>query len=142
MNIYVKVGDMQQSASITGRLNDKDWDNRASKAITLEMSYEDAINTFIDNIAWYIVQENEEIIEVYDEKTESFIQETVIKTEDYDNSEYSIAGSITDNRDGTITVKMGKPTAEEMLSQNIAETDAMIVDYEYKIALLELGIAE
>jgi hypothetical protein len=106
------------------------------------MSYEDAINTFVDNIAWYIVQENEEIVEVYNEETESFMQETVIKTEDYDNSEYNIAGSITDNRDGTITVKMGKPTAEEMLSQNIAETDAMIVDYEYKIALLELGIAE
>ena len=33
-----------------------------------------------------------------------------------DCSEYSVAGSITDNRDGTVTVKMGKPTDAELLN--------------------------
>ena len=39
-----------------------------------------------------------------------------IEEEIYDNSEYSIAGDIIDLRDGFVTVKMGKPTAEELLA--------------------------
>ena len=35
---------------------------------------------------------------------------------EYDNSDYCVAGDIVDHRDGTISVKMGKPTAEELLS--------------------------
>lgn len=98
MNTYVEINDNLYSASITGRVNDKDWDNRASKAITITMSYEDAVSLFVDDVQWYIVQENDD------------------NTERYDNSEYSIAGDITDHRNGTITVKMGKPTAEELLA--------------------------
>lgn len=31
----------------------------------------------------------------------------------YDNSDYCVAGDITDHRDGTVTVKMGRLTALE-----------------------------
>ena len=41
---------------------------------------------------------------------------TIIEQEVYDNSEYSILGDITVHKDGTVTVKMGKPTAEEILA--------------------------
>ena len=38
---------------------------------------------------------------------------------EWDNSAYSLSGDITDHRDGTVTIKMGKPTdledAYEML---------------------------
>jgi hypothetical protein len=34
----------------------------------------------------------------------------------YDNSDYCIVGDIISHRDGTTTVKMGKPTAEELLN--------------------------
>ena len=37
------------------------------------------------------------------------------EAEVYDNSDYSVAGPITDNRGGTGTIKMGKPTADELL---------------------------
>lgn len=116
MKVYVKVNDTQYEASITGRLNDKDWNNRASKAITLEMVYEDAVNIFVDDARWFILQEIEETIEVQDPETEEVTLKTIIKLESYDNSEYNIAGDIIDHRDGTITVKMGKPTAEELLA--------------------------
>lgn len=142
MGIYVKVNDTQYEATITGRLNDKDWDGRASKAITLEMSYTDAVNIFVKDVNWSILQDFEETVEEVDEKTGETTLNTVTRTETYDNSDYNIAGSITDNRNGTITIKMGKQTTAEVLSQTIAETDAMIVDYEYQITLLELGITE
>lgn len=116
MATYVKIGENQYEASITGRINDKDWDNRSSKAITVEMSYADAIKMFNDDIEWFILQDVEETMEEVNEETGEVIYRTVINTESYDNSEYSVAGSITDNRDGTITAKMGKVTAEELIS--------------------------
>lgn len=116
MATYVKINDAQYEASITGRLNDKDWDNRPSKAITLKMSYADAVNIFIDDVNWFILQDFEDTVEEINEETGEPVINTVTRTEIYDNSDYSIAGSITDNRDGTITVKMGKQTAEELLA--------------------------
>lgn len=116
MAIYVEVNEVKYPAVITGRLSDKDWDNRESKAIRIEMSYMDAIATFVDDIPWNIVQDVEETVEEYNEETGEMVSKTVTKFEYFDNSEYSIAGDIVDHRDGTITVKMGKPTAAELLA--------------------------
>lgn len=95
---YIKINDTRYPAAFRGYAKDKDWNDRESKAITLEMSYEDAMATFVDDLDWAIVYEEGETTEVYD------------------NSEYSVAGSVTDNRNGTVTVKMGKPTDAEILA--------------------------
>lgn len=113
---YIKIGETLYPASIAGKLNDKDWNNRSSKSITLEMSYEEALATFIDDIDWSIVEQWEELEEKINEETKVPYTELVTKTETYDNSDYSIAGDITDHRDGTVTVKMGKLTADELLA--------------------------
>ena len=115
MTTYIEINGNQYPAVITGRLSDKDWGNRESKAIKLEMSYAEALELFVNDIAWNIVQDVEVVNEVEDEEG-NVTRETVIEQERYDNSEYCIAGSITDNRDGTVTVKMGKPTAVELLA--------------------------
>lgn len=115
MTIFVKVNDVRLPAVITGRLNDKDWNNRASKAIKVEMNYSDALTTFVDDVDWFIEEEHENIIEKVDEEGK-VTSETVVDIVSYDNSEYSIAGDIIDHRNGTVTVKMGKPTAEELLA--------------------------
>lgn len=115
MATYVEVNGQKYEASITGRLSDKDWDGRESKAIKLVMSYNDAMNTFADDTEWNIVQEHEVNKEVVDEEGNiSF--ELAVEAESYDNSDYCIAGDIIDHRDGTVTVKMGKPTAAELLA--------------------------
>lgn len=95
---YIKIKDTLHPATIFGRTADSDWNKRESKAITLEMSYEDAMTLFVDDLEWAIVYEDGEITEVYD------------------NAEYSVAGPVADNRNGTVTVKMGKPTADELLA--------------------------
>ena len=120
MNIFVKVKDIKLPAVITGRLNDKDWGDRASKAIKIEMDYNDAVSLFVDNINWFIVEEEERVVETVDEK-ENIVHETVIETTSHDNSEYSMAGDVVDHRDGTVTVKMGKPTEIEMAMNTIDE---------------------
>lgn len=115
MATYIEINGERYPASITGRLNDKDWDNRESKAIEVEMSYSDAIGLFVDDVTWNIVQENEIQREVIDEE-ENVTFETVIEEEIYDNSDYCIAGDIIDHRNGKVTIKMGKPTAAELLA--------------------------
>lgn len=116
MSIYVEVNDVKYLATITGRLEDRDWDNRASKAIKVRLPYSDAAATFVDNIKWNIIQDVDETVEHINEETGDVTYEIVTKQEVYDNSEYSIAGDIIDHRNGFVTVKMGKPTAEEILA--------------------------
>ena len=96
---FIKINETLYPATISGKMADRDWDNRESKAITLEMDYGTAINLFVDGLAWSIVEQNENGTE---------IQET-----EWDNSYFTLAGDLTDHRDGTITVKMGKLTELE-----------------------------
>lgn len=103
---YIKINETLYPATISGRVADKDWDNRASKAITLEMDYATALVLFVDGLAWSIVQKEE--VPTFDENGEQ--TGTEIRETEWDNSEYNLAGDITDHRDGTITVKMGKLT--------------------------------
>lgn len=107
--IFVKINDTLYPASVSGKVSDKDWDGRASKSIKLEMDYATAVGLFVDGMTWSIVQQDE--VPVLDEdrnQTGTEMQET-----EFDNSEYTIAGDVTDHRDGTVTVKMGKFTELE-----------------------------
>lgn len=103
---FVKLNDTLYPATINGRVADKDWDNRESKAITLEMDYATAIALFVDGLAWSIVQKDE--VPVFDEEGNQ--TGTEIKETEFDNSEFNLAGDLTDHRDGRITAKMGKLT--------------------------------
>ncbi len=103
---FIKINEALYPATISGRMIDKEWDNRASKSIVLEMTYNEAVTLFVDGLAWSIVQREE--VPTFDEEgvqTGTETQET-----EFDNSEYNLSGDITDHRDGRITVKMGKLT--------------------------------
>ena len=116
MKTYVKINDNLYEASIAGRLQDEEWNNRASKSIKLKISYENAITLFDNDKRWSIVQDVEKLQPIINPETQEHTFEPVIEQEEYDNSEYSIAGDIIDHRNGYITIKMGKPTAEEILA--------------------------
>lgn len=103
---YIKINETLYPATISGRVQDNDWDKRESKSIKLEMDYATAIKLFVDGLAWSIVQQNE--VPVFDEEGNENGTET--QETEFDNSDYNLAGDITDHRDGTITVKMGKLT--------------------------------
>ena len=57
-----------------------------------------------DNTPWSIVQR--ETVDVLDEQGHP-TGETKEVVNEYDNSEYSLSGDITDHRDGTVSIKMG-----------------------------------
>lgn len=110
---YVKINGTTYPAVINGKHIDREWNDRESKTITIEMAYTDAIALFVDGLAWSI------LMDVEKEQEDGSI---VTVQEEYDNSDYSMAGSITDNRDGTLSVKMGKPTQIETLESQITGT--------------------
>lgn len=106
----IEINQKKYDANVFGSNKDLYWGNRESKSITLEMDYATAAATFVNDVPWSILYQPPEYI---DPDTQKPVTPTV---EEYDNSDYCIAGPITDNRDGTVTVKMGRPLPEETLS--------------------------
>ena len=106
--IKIKIGNQEHEATVSGVSTDGKWGNRASKSITLAMDYATAVATFADDVPWSILYQPSDY---YDPETQQMVTPPV---EEYDNSDYCILGDITVHRDGTVTVKMGKPTGEEL----------------------------
>ena len=117
--------------SCDGVLKNNQWDRRDTKAITLKMTHAQAVSLFVDGLAWSIKQIN--TYPVFDDKGQP-TGETKTETQTFDNSDYCVAGSITDNRDGTVTVMMGKKTELEI--ERAARADAELA------AKILLGEAE
>ena len=86
--MQVKINGNTYPAIVLGKMSDADWDGRHSKTIRLKMNYATANALFVDGASWSIVDGADE----------------------FDNSDFNIAGDITDHRDGMLSVKMGKPT--------------------------------
>ena len=118
--IYFKTNNTEYPASIAGKVTDRDWGGRESKAVTLTMTHAAAAQLFVDGLSWSIVQRD--TVPVYDTDgtptgaTEEQVQE-------WDNSDYAVAGPITDNRDGTVTAKMGKKTELELAREQAADAE-------------------
>ena len=104
MNTFVKINSVNYPAEIYGHVRDRDWDNRESKVIVLALTIQEALALFTDNVQWSIVYGTQ-----------------IIPQDDF-----IIAGPITDNRDGTVSVRMGKPTAAEVSSVIMGERIANI----------------
>lgn len=118
---YIKVNDTLYPATIDGRIGDYEWDRRDTKSITLNMTYAEVLALLPDNTPWSIVQKD--TVQKLDDNGQPMTdtsgeQITEEVTTEFDNSEYSMSGVITDNRDGTCTIKMGKPTEIEAVTAN------------------------
>lgn len=92
MNTFVKINSINYPAEIYGHVRDRDWDGRESKVIVLALTIQEALDLFVDGLQWSIVY----------------------GTQTIPQDDFIIAGPITDNRNGTVSVRMGKPTAAEV----------------------------
>ena len=101
MNTYIKINSINYPAEIYGHVRDRDWDNRESKVIVLSLTIQEALDLFVDGLQWAIVYGTQ-----------------VIPQDDF-----IIAGPITDNRNGTVSVRMGKPTAAEGVQRHHRRAD-------------------
>ena len=92
MSIYIKVNGVKYPASVNSDNSDHAWGGRRSRAIRLTMTAEEAMALLPDNTPWSIVRR----------EADGTVQE-------WDDSAFSMSGAVTDNRDGTVTIKMGEP---------------------------------
>ena len=97
---YLKVnGVLYRIDPLHGRLRDSEWDERHTVELRVTMSYADAVSIFVDGITWSTLY----VVPSEDPEQEPHVEE-------HDMSEFSLAGDITDHRDGTVSIKMGKLT--------------------------------
>ena len=129
MSIYIKVNNTEYPATVKGERTDRSWDNRNTKTIYLTMTHDEAATLLPSGTPWSIVQRDTQ--DVLDEQGQP-TGETKEVINEYDNSEYSIAGEITDYRDGTVSIKMGKPTETETLREQLEDAE-----HAAKILLME-----
>lgn len=124
---YIKVNNTLYPAKIDGRIGDYEWDRRDTKSITLSMTYAEVLALLPDNTPWSII--HEETVQKTGSDGKPMVDDsgnpiTEEVTYEYDNSGYSMSGVIRDNRDGTCTIKMGKPTEiENILSELESEVN-------------------
>ena len=132
MATYIKVNNTEHPAEIDGNPKDHSWDGRDTKTITLTMTHAEAAALLPDNTPWSIVQR--EMVDVLDEQGQP-TGETKEVVNEYDNSEYSIAGDLTDHRDGTVSIKMGKPTETENAKATVTALAGAPVTYARAVEL-------
>lgn len=110
MSIHIKVNNTEYPATVNGNHTDRSWDGRDTKTIYLTMSHDAVAALLPDNTPWSIVQRD--TVPKYDSDGQP-TGETEEIVNELDNSMYSLSGAITDHRDGTVSIKMGKPTETE-----------------------------
>lgn len=113
---FIKVGGVEYPATCIYNYKDRNWDMRESVAVHLTMPYAQAAALLPDNTPWSIVmRETQDVLDEQGQPT----GETKEVVNEYDNSAYSLAGEITDYRDGTVSIKMGKPTESELSAATV-----------------------
>lgn len=132
MSIYIKVNNTEYPATITGEHKDRTWGEREVKNIRLTMTATEAAALLPDNTPWSIVQRD--TVPKYDEDGKP-TGETEEVVNEWDNSAYSLSGAITDHRDSTVTVKMGKPTEEESAKATVTALAGAPVTYARAVEL-------
>ena len=120
MAIYIKVNNTEYPAEINGNPKDRSWGERDTKTITLTMTTTEIAALLPNNTPWSIVQ-RETVDKLDNDGNPTGETEEVVN--EWDNSDYSLSGAITDHRNGTVSIKMGKPTEAETLRSQLAEIE-------------------
>lgn len=107
---FIKVGGVEYPATLIYNYKDRNWDMRESVAVHLTMPYAQAAALLTTGTPWFNVFREQK--DVLDENGMLTGQTEEVVTEE-DMSAYSLAGEIVDHRDGTVSIKMGKPTEAE-----------------------------
>ena len=117
---FIKVAGQEYPATCIYNYKDRNWDMRESVAVHLTMPYAQAAALLPSGTPWSnVFRERKDVL---DENGMLIGQSEGVVTEE-DMSAYSLAGQITDYRDGTVSIKMGKPTEAETLRAQLAEIE-------------------
>lgn len=107
---FIKVGGQEYPATLIYNYKDRNWDMRETQTVQLTMPYAQAASLLTTGTPWFNVF-RETVDKLDNDGNPTGQTEEVVPEEDM--SAYSLAGEIVDHRDGTVSIKMGKPTETE-----------------------------
>ena len=113
---FIKVNGVEYPATLIYNYKDRNWDMRETQTAHLTMPYAQAAALLPSGTPWSNVF-RETVDKVDNDGNPTGQTEEVVTEEDM--SEYSLAGDITDHRDGTVSIKMGKPTESELSAATV-----------------------
>lgn len=126
---FIKVNGQEYPATLIYNYKDRNWDMRETQTVHLTMPYAQAAALLPSGAPWSnVFRETKDKLD-NDGNPTGQTEEAV--TEE-DMSAYSLAGEITDYRDGTVSIKMGKPTETETLRAQLEDAE-----HAAKILLME-----
>jgi hypothetical protein len=129
---FIKVNGQEYPATLIYNYKDRNWDMRETKTIYLTMSHDEAAALLPDNTPWSIVfRETKDKLD--NDGSPTGQTEEVVTEEDM--SAYSLAGDITDYRNGTVSIKMGKPTETESAKATVTALAGEPVTYARAVKL-------
>ena len=94
---FIKINGQEYPAEVIYLYKDKNWNDRDVRNVFLNLPYDQVVALMPTGTKW-----------------SSIIKENDVVTEETDMSEFSIAGQVVDYRNGTVSIKMGKPTESEL----------------------------
>lgn len=107
---FIKVNGQEYPATCIYNYKDRNWDMRETQTVQLTMTYAQAAALLPSGTPWSnVFRETKDKLDNDGNPTGK--TEEVVTEEDM--SAYSLSGAITDHRDGTVSIKMGKPTETE-----------------------------
>ena len=121
---FIKVNGQEYPATLIYNYKDRNWGMRETQTIYLTMPYAQAAALLPSSTPWSnVFRETKDKLDNDGNPTGQ--TEEVVTEEDM--SAYSLAGAIVDYRDGTVTIKMGKPTeAENAVGAVVALTGEVV----------------
>lgn len=124
MSTYLKANNTETPCEAAEHYRDSAW-GRPTCTVTIKASAAEIAALLPNNAPWSLI-EREDALDESGAPTGQTVDH------ERDMSEYSLSGDITDHRDGTVSIKMGKPTEEEALRAQLEDAE-----HAAKILLME-----
>ena len=105
MSTYLKANNTETPCEAAEHYRDSAW-GRPTCTVTIKASAAEIAALLPNNAPWSLI-EREDALDESGAPTGQTVDH------ERDMSEYSLSGDITDHRDGTVSIKMGKPTEVE-----------------------------
>lgn len=105
MSTYLKANNTETPCEAAEHYRDSAW-GRPTCTVTIKGSAAEIAALLPSNAPWSLIEREDAL-----DESGMLTGQTV--DHERDMSDYSLSGDITDHRDGTVSIKMGKPTEEE-----------------------------
>lgn len=111
MSTFLKANNTETPCEAAEHYRDSAW-GRPTCTVTIKASAAEIAALLPSNAPWSLI-EREDVLDELGAPTGQTVDH------ERDMSEYSLSGDITDHRDGTVSIKMGKPTESEKSSYTV-----------------------